>query len=215
MFVTELYCGILRQWWRTAGAFSSFYTVRFLLTADHLWSCMRCLTLVVFAFHCFYCFCFLFFLLLIDVGSLPQLEMERLRSGCFVLGGYSKLGMGGGWTPLFENLFLTSGELSFLTLFCNYRASNVSGCFCSTGLSKCLGPAVVTSSLLASSHTFSPCAGHTACAVMWWATLASWKRVISLSGRVLTALLDNCASSSLRARQKQELEGEVRGDAEL
>lgn len=34
-------------------------------------------------------------------------------------------------------------------------------------------------------------------------------------GKVLTASLDNCASSSLRVRQKQELEEEAGGNAEL
>jgi len=121
----------------------------------------------VFAFRCFYWFGFVFFLLLIDVVLNNQLGMERLCSGYFVLGCYSKLGMGG--EQLFENLFLKSGELSFLTLFCNYRVmlSNVSSCFFSTGFSKSLGPAVVAAFLLASSRAFSACSGHSACAVVW------------------------------------------------
>lgn len=112
--VTKLFCGILRQCWRTAGVSRFFCMVCFLLRADYLWSCMRCWTLAVFAFHRFYGFCFPF---AVDGRrcSTPVRDGEVL----FRLLCLGALFQGMRREPLLDNSFSEVQGAVIFHLFCN------------------------------------------------------------------------------------------------
>lgn len=97
----------------------SFCTLCFLITVYRLWHCMRCFSLVVFAFHFLCWWCFLFIAdrcMILD----HQLESERLYLYCY-LACYSGDGVLGGTTDPKSSSEVLWG-LSFLTFFCTYRA---------------------------------------------------------------------------------------------
>lgn len=124
---------------------------------------MRCLSLVVFAFHCFYGFCFPF-----AVDGCRYSTPVRDGEALFRLLCLGALFQDMGGEPLLENSFSEVQGAIIFHLFCNYRVT-LQMLLVASAIQALVNVLALLWShppFLLLATQFSPCAGHAACAGM-------------------------------------------------